>query len=227
MNFNTDLGGEMQGGDKRPEDGGQNDQPEKAHEPVFWGGANEASETRDSQLDSGHVSSKPGYGWEGNENKHLAFDPDSHGTVESREIQVPVAGPVRTPVMSASDYDRAYGKREGSNETSKRQGPSWPFWWLLFLVLLLAVGAAIAFGMWDTQLLRDDYFQSEQTLHGRIDSTDTQSQNRLQERASAIELRMDQLWQKVNALETENAVLRARLENTEGICQQSCNGISK
>jgi hypothetical protein len=203
MNFNTDLEGGMEGGKKNE---GENE---------FWRKESDL-DAHDSHSDSGHVSSKPGYGWE-SDNRHLAYDEgDAVGPSSDHEVKVPVVEKTRTPVMPVASNTPSSVTRD------PRSVPSWPFWWLLFILLILAIGATVGFSIWDTKLVRDDYFQSERTLHGRIDSTDAQSQNRLQERATAIEQRLNQLSQRVSDLQSENAALRAKLESTQMMCQQSC-----
>jgi|GEM_PF-4449116 len=146
-------------------------------------------------------------------NQHLlgsepTHEETTHVPVTHVEAQMPAPTQNNT---HASETDR-----------SMRSGPSWHFWWLLFILFILGIGALIAFQVWDTGLIRDDTMQSETTLHHRVDSAITGGQTRLEDRASQIEMRIDRLQQIVNELSIENATLRAKIDNTALICQTSC-----
>lgn len=169
-------------------------------------------ENPDPREDSGHVSNKPGYGWE--DNRHLAGDRN----ISSEVTKVPVT-PVSSPRDDAAPVKPQHGTKSG--------GPSWHFWWLLFILLILGLIAVAGFQIWDTKLIRNETLQAESTLHERIDATDTQSQNRLQTRATNLEVRIDQLAEKVTQLQVENAALKAKLESTQLLCERSCQQIEK
>lgn len=160
----------------------------------------------DSFEDSGHVAANPGYGWE-NSNRHLVGEPPVP------EIKVPVK-PISESVRAELESPR--------KNIAVNSGPGWAFWWLLFILLILGLGVVAAFQIWDTRLIRDETMQSETVLHDRIQSTDAQGQNRLQERSQSLEVRLDQIWLKLNELTAENAALKARIDSTAMQCQASC-----
>ena len=163
------------------------------------------------QNDTG-VEKQAGEGWE-RANAHLAEE-----TQPKSVTQVPV-----TPVESAKDVTAV----PSVIRTKQKNGPSWHFWWLLFILLILGVGAAIAFQIWDTGLIREETFQSSTTLHNRVDSAITGGQTRLEDRAQNLEARLYQLSEKINGLQMQNAQLGARLDNVNSMCQTSCRTIEK
>lgn len=205
--------------------------------------------SNDAHDDSGHVSSKPGDGWGSDSSEFSAQDEHSsyanapaertsdlgnHDTghhvetagLESRaqETKVPVHSmrtAPKTPVLHVESHDARIRTLEQKHRWL------WALWWILFILIVLGVMAAAGFNIWDTKLLRDDYFQSETTLHGRIDSNDSQNQSRLQDRAHTLEVRIDQLWEKMADLQAENAALKAKTDSIDMMCQRACNQSAK
>jgi len=134
---------------------------------------------------------------------------------------------VELPTTKHTPMASAYSPMSSVAPRESNRGPSWHFWWLLFVLLILGLGAAVMFQIWDTKLIRDASLQSDTVIHSRIDSTDAQLQNQMQERTNALELRFDQLVNKTNELQLENIALKARIDSTAFMCQTTCQSSSK
>ncbi|MCC7522976.1 hypothetical protein IT407_04245 [Candidatus Uhrbacteria bacterium] len=100
-------------------------------------------------------------------------------------------------------------------------------WWILFVLLVIGAVTLIAMNMWDTWKLREESLTYGARVERRIDETAVNSQRNLQDRSATVEERLDRLMHDYANLKADMSTLQFKLEMTERMCSQSCNGETK